>query len=257
MDKFYVDDEYRLVEKTDNFWLKDMISMRKFLLIIGTLSLALLLVACGNSDEEVENNNAQEEDPVEFSDEELVDEDEIVLTINETEITGEQYNSLYVQHKIRLHQYRQDISDLEALKEQTLEMLIDQELLKQDAEKAGITVTPEELDEEFTSIKDEVTTEQFIVFLEDNQMTEEDFKEQLHFSLLYDKYVAETIPEIEVSDAEVEEVYQELKGEDEDFPELEEVAEFLKVELAMQKEYEYVEDKLAQLREEAEIETNL
>jgi len=232
-------------------------TMRKSLLIFSLLLMLGLLVACGSSENETENNNESEVETVEFSDEELVDDDEIVLTINETEIMGEQYNSLYVQNKIRLHQYRQDISDLEALKEQTLEMLIDQELLKQDAEQKEVSVTTEELDEEFKSIKDEVTTEQFVSFLEVNQITEEEFKEQLHFSLLYEKYVTETMPEIEVSNDEVEELYQELKGEEEDFPELEEVAEYLKTELINQKKYEYVEEQLSQLREEADIEKNL
>src|SRR5690625_3170553 len=232
-------------------------TMRKSLLIFSLLLMLGLLVACGSSENETENNNESEVETVEFSDDELVDDDEIVLTINETEIMGEQYNSLYVQNKIRLHQYRQDISDLEALKEQTLEMLIDQELLKQDAEKKEVSVTPEELDEEFKSIKDEVTTEQFVSFLEVNQITEEEFIEQLHFSLLYEKYVTEIMPEIEVSNDEVEELYQELKGEEEDFPELEEVAEYLKTELINQKKYEYVEEQLSQLREEADIEKNL
>lgn len=220
---------------------------------IMALGLSVVLVACGGKSEGQEDNDAQEIETVEFTEEETVSNDQVVATINGNEIKGEEYNLIYAQTKVRLHQYRQDISDLDMLKEQTLNILIDQELLRQDAERAGIEVSAEEVEGQFDEAKEEISEEQFTAFLDQYRLTEEEFKNQLYFSIMHDKYLELEIPEAEISDEEVKEVYEELKEQNEEFPDFEEVEERLKQELAMQQEQEELQDRINELRDEAEI----
>jgi|SRR5699024_10066997 len=229
--------------------------MRKFLMLIVAISLLIGLVACdGKSDETTNNDEELENETVEFTDDEKVNDDQVVVTINGTDIMGTEYNSIYMQTKVRMHRFRQDVSDLDLLKEQTLNILIDQELLSQDAERIGIEVSDEEVDKQFTDAKEEAGDDQFTTFLEQYQLTEEDFKDQVYFSILHDKYLESEIPKVEVTDEEVKEIYEELKKQNEEFPDFDEIADRLKLELTMQKEQEKLQEKINELRDEAEIE---
>lgn len=223
-----------------------MIFMRKTFMRIVVFSLVVFLVACGSKTEEKES--------LEFTDEEIVKDDQIVATINGTEITGEEYNSIYVQTKVRLHQYRQDVSDLDFLKERTLNTLIDQELLRQDARRIGISVSEEEVQNRFTEAKEEVSEEQFSSFLEQNQLTETEFKDQLYLAILHEKYLQSEMPKIEITEEEIKELYEEKKDENKNFPDYEDIAEMLKQEIMMQKEQAAFQGKIEQLRKNAEIE---
>lgn len=237
--------------------------MRKFLMLI-TLCLAVTLAGCGSKADDTKNNDQQQDnDIVEVTEEEIVSEDLVVAKINGTEIVGDEYNSIYVQTKVRLHQYRQDVSDLNLLKEQTLNTLIDQELLRQDANKVGITVTEEEVQEQFDEVKGEVSEEHYTEFLKQYQLTEDEFKEELYFAILHEKYLESEIPAIEVTNEEIQEVYDQLKENsennkdnenNEEFPDYEDIADQLKLEITMQKEQEELQAKINELREAAEIE---
>src|SRR5699024_5800277 len=119
--------------------------MKKILMLLMALSLAAVLAACnnddaadkkGNSDKQTEQEAPKE---VKISDDEKVKDDKVVAKINDTDIKGEQYNESYAQTKAMLSlQFGQDVSDKKKVKDQTMSILIQQELLKQDAKKQGI-----------------------------------------------------------------------------------------------------------------------
>lgn len=231
--------------------------MRKtFLLIITTLCLSVLLVACGSNNEDTTNGQDQNE-TVEITDEEVLNDDVVVATVNGTEITGKEYNSVYIRTKLLLYQYRQDIEDLDLLKEQALNILIDEELLRQDADKAGITVSEEEVQEQFSDIKKEVSEEEFVAHLEQNQLSEKEYKKELSNSILLDKYFESEIPTIEVTEEEITELYEERRNAREDYPDFKEIEEQLKLELISQKEHDELQVKINELRDEAEIEEKI
>lgn len=230
-------------------------------MLLMVISLAIVLAACGNkgADDEgneeadtqsVEQANNQE---IEFSDEEKVSEDKVVANINDVELTGEMYNLIYVQTKIQLNQFGQDISDVDQVKELAIDGLINQEIIKQDAKRAGIHVSEEELISEFEAIKSD-NEDQFHAFLERYHLTEEAFKDQLQFALTHDKYIESELPPIEITDEEVEEVYHELKEDNQEIADLESVEEQLKRELMIQKEQEKLQERLEELKDQATIE---
>lgn len=235
--------------------------MKRLMMFLATISLAFVLAACGNqksdkNDHDPAGNPETEEagnQEVEFTDDEKLSEDTIVANINDVEVTGEMYNLIYVQTKIQLDQSGQDVSNLEYVKELTIDGLINQEIIRQDAKKAGIVVTDEELNSEFEAIKSD-NEERFQAFLERYHLTEQAFKDQLLFALTHDKYIESELPPIEVTDEEVEEAYDEIKKDNEDIAKLEDVEEQLKTEMIIQKEQESLQKRIEELKEQASIE---
>src|SRR5690625_1508522 len=235
--------------------------MRRLMMVFTTLSLAIGLVACSNKTTNKDTNEiadiqSTEEDTnqeIEFNDDEKINEDKIVANINDVEVTGEMYNLIYVQTKIQLDQFGQDVSDLEYVKELTIDGLINQEIIRQDAKKEGIVVTEEELNSEFESIKSD-NEERFQAFLERYHLTEQAFKDQLLFALTHDKYIESELPPIEVTDEEVEEAYDEIKKDNKDIANLEDVEDQLKNEMIIQKEQESLQKRIEELKKQASIE---
>ena len=228
--------------------------MKKISLYILALTTVLVLAACGyDSDEEEEAQEAQEppeQEEVEISDDEKVDEDEAVVSINDVELTGEAYNLIYVQTKSELAQVGQDIEDDSEMKNAAIDALVGQELLKQDAENQGIEIDEDEVESEFKTFKEE-NEEELTSLLDEYDLSENAFKDQLHFSLIYEQYLESDAPEMEISDDEVQEMYDELKGENEEMPELEDVEEQLKQGIRQEK----IQAKIEELKEDAEVET--
>lgn len=223
--------------------------MKKLLQTLAVLiTVSIVLSACGGKD------NNENDDEITFSDHEFVDDEQVVVTVNDIEIFGLEYNYNYMFNKVQMHQFRQDTSDLDTIKTQTLDGMIDQEILTQEAEKAGIEVSDEVVDEQIDLIKEEAGDETFHAYLDQYGLTEEDYKKQAHFTLLQEEYVKAEIPEVQVSDEEIKETYDMLKETSEDFPDFEEMAERIEVELTSQKEWEMLVQELERLREEAEIE---
>src|SRR5699024_12466018 len=107
--------------------------MRKFFAFMGTFMIAMVLVACGGDDEDKKKEETAQEanQEVEISEEEKVDQDEVVVEINGTEGKGEKYNAIYPQTKIQMHQFGEDADDVDDVQEHTLDQLIAQQVLLQ------------------------------------------------------------------------------------------------------------------------------
>lgn len=233
--------------------------MNRLLILLTIVSLTIVLVACGsktsNKDkkENVQETEEMTNQEVEFIDDEKVSEDKIVAHINDVEVTGEMYNLIYVQTKIQLHQFGQDVNNLKHVKNIAIDGLINQEIIRQDAKNAGIVVTDEEITAEFEAIKSD-NEERFQAFLERYHLTEKAFKDQLLFALTHDQYIESELPPIKVTDEEVEEAYDELKKDNKDIAKLEDVEEQLRREMIIQKEQESLQKRIEELKEQASIE---
>lgn len=238
--------------------------MKKLMLLALSLCLVMVLAACGDDSaeksdkkdekktEEKENTSEQAQEPVEITDEEKVDEKTAVVNVNGDEIKGEKYNPIYAQLKTSMHGYGQDVSDLDKLKEQTISVLVEQQLIKQEAEKNGLTVTDKEIQSQFDSIKKE-NGEQLTAVLDQFQLTEDDFKDQLADDIITKKYIEETF-DIKVSDKEVKEYYDKLKEQSEDIEELEKVEDQIKAQLTQKKSGDKLQEKVEELKKKAEVE---
>lgn len=177
-----------------------------------------------------------------------------MVSVNGNEIKGDHYNSVYTRVKTMLYNYGQDVSDLDVIKEQTITLLIDEELIRQDAADKGIEVTEEKAQTELEAIKEETGEEQYNNMLEQFQMNDEEFREQLINDLTTVQYMDEQF-DIEVTDEEIKAYYDKLKEQNEKIGELSEVEDRIESALYSQKQSEQLQVKVEELRKDAEVET--
>ncbi|MGX4668225.1 SurA N-terminal domain-containing protein [Cerasibacillus sp. JNUCC 74] len=244
--------------------------MKKWIVLIMTLLLATVVVACGddnnaegnkdsNQEEQQEQGNTGKEGEkpkkVEITDKEKVSEDEVVASVNGEEIKGDRYNPTYSQLKITMGQYNQDVSDLNKLKKQTIEMLITQHLINTDAAKKGIEVTEKEVQKEFDKIKKE-NEDRLKTALEQFQMDEEQFKAMLKDNIITTEYTDKEF-DVKVSDKEVKEYYNKIKEQSEEVAKLDDLEEQIKTRLEQEKASEQLQKRIDDLKKDAEIKTLL
>lgn len=247
--------------------------MKKLSLTI-LMIITMLLAACGNDDNEGEQEGAeqgqeqqeqgeeqaapQEPDPVEFSDDEFLDKEEPVVVVNGEEVNGAAYNAAYSLVKSMSAQYGQDVSDLEAVQDQTIDYLVEQELIMQEAEDAGIEVSDEEVQEEVDAAKESGGEEGFQQSLEQLNLTEEQFAQQLRFDLATQQYMEEEV-DTEVTDEEVQEMYDRLSAQmgDQEMQDLDEIRDDVEQMVIQNKQQEAYTNKVDELKESAEIEEQI
>ena len=238
--------------------------MKKFIVGSLLLILAMVLVACGDKDEEEETKG--EENPlapsVDISDEEKVDDDKVVAVVNGNEVKGGVYNLVYAQLKLQSAQLG-DETDNDEMKDLTMESVIDREIVMQEAKEEGIDITEEEAEKEFKTMKEE-NSEALETLLEQYQITEDGFKEQLRFELIMDEFLSKTI-DVDVSDDDVKEFYEEAKEEAEEaegegegeIPEFDEVKDQIKESMEQEEMTIALQDKVDEIKETAEIERKI
>lgn len=137
-----------------------------------------------------------------------------VATVNGTTITKAEYDKTYNEFEKAFHldtaspQQKDQMSEM--LRQMTLNKLILQTLIYNEASKAGIQVS----DADVTKYKQEkifnnpTLKEQFKTFLDQNKMKEADFDAMLRDTLLLNKFMdAKGGQEVKVSDAEVKTFY--------------------------------------------------
>ncbi|MEI3604137.1 SurA N-terminal domain-containing protein [Pseudogracilibacillus sp. SE30717A] len=226
--------------------------MKRF--IIGSLVflLAGILVACGDDDKkEAEQPTSPS---VEISNEEKVDDDKVVAVINGEDVTGRTYNLVYTQLKLYAGQFGEEV-EMGELKQATIDSIIDRQLVMQQAKEEGIEITDEIAESEFETIKSE-NKEALETLLEQYQITEEGFKDQLKFEMTMNEYQAKVI-KVSVTDDELKEYYEKAKEGNEDIPEFDEIKDTLKKQVLKQKTDEELEAKIEKAREESEIEEKI
>src|SRR5699024_1013635 len=181
-------------------------------------------------------------------------EDELVVTINDEKVTGATYNLVYTQLKLHAVQTGQEYTD-EELQELALDSVIDRQLLIQQAAKEGIVISDEDATEELQLLKTE-NEAGLQTMLEQYQITEKLFHHQLIFEMTMNEYLQEVI-NVEVTNDEVKEVYEEAKAENENLPELVEIHDTLKGQIESQKRNEALQAQVDEFREQTEIELHL
>ncbi|WP_117168749.1 SurA N-terminal domain-containing protein [Paraliobacillus sediminis] len=229
----------------------------KLMLILLLLLFGILLVACDEDSDEAteETTDTTEQDQVTVSDEERVADDTVVGTVNGEEINGATYNMIYSQVKTQLFESGADTEDLELVKEQTLQAIISQEVLMQDAVAKGIEVPDEEVDAYIEeSIGQFDSEEQFNEALENLDYTMESYREQARVQLQQEAYIEQEFADVEISDEDIEAYYEEISSQGEDVPELNQVRDQIESQLANSQLQEKLTERITQLKEEAEVE---
>lgn len=146
--------------------------------------------------------------------------EDVVAKVNGETVSREEFDKNFEMYKkIYEDNYGSDILSKNAggnktfedlIKENVLEKLILEQIILQEAEKEDLIVTSEEIDNEINTYKELVGGEEkFKEFLEKNNMDMDYFKKGLKKEMSIEKYRDKFISEIEISDKEVKEKYDE------------------------------------------------
>lgn len=222
--------------------------MKKFLIGSVCFLLVFFLVACGKDKAKEEGNK------IELTEEEKLPDDQVVVIVNDTEINGAIYNSMYLQLKTIVTKPDGEVDKVQ-LKNATIDSIVDKELFMQLAKKDGIEIDDKEVEAQLKHFK-EVDEKGYDTLKEQFNYTEEAIANQLKLELARKEYIDKNI-KVEVTDEEVEQLYNDVKERTEDIPELDSVREELRTNIEDQKSAEEVGKHIDEFKKEAEIEVLL
>ncbi|KMJ58577.1 hypothetical protein AB685_11920 [Bacillus sp. LL01] len=248
---------------------------KKLTFFLVAMLTAVLLTACGsngNNAAKEENGNkeakkqGQEQETPEV---EEVDPEKVVAKVNGTEIKGQEYNNMLQQTQMMMMQFGQG-GDAKAMKDQTLNTLIDQEILSQEVADKGYEASEKEIEDYINEIKAGYESEEkFEEALEASPLTMDTLKAQISEELALQKYMEKEFPDTKVSDEQVKEYYNQAKEQSEaqqaeapegeeapesEFPEFAEVEEQIRGQLEEEEIQKKLQALVEDLKKNSEIE---
>ncbi|HSI67287.1 MAG TPA: SurA N-terminal domain-containing protein [Planococcus sp. (in: firmicutes)] len=188
-------------------------------------------------------------------------DDELIVVVNGEELYGNVYNSIARQLEASMAGQGQDVTDeetAESIKTQTIDVMVGNALIVQDAEEKGYEPDEETLDENMEEVKASFETEDELnEALERTGFTLDELRLQLREQMMYENYIAEEIEGTEVDDEEVQTAYDEISESSEDIPPFEEMETTIRQSLQEQKTQEALLERIAELRTDAEIDQKI
>ncbi|GAA1140737.1 SurA N-terminal domain-containing protein [Nesterenkonia lutea] len=265
--------------------------MSKKLMTSFALAGVLALAACGDSSEtepeggDTASQSAQDEgqsteggaagesesgEQPEMPEADTEDIPDVVAEVNGDELSGEDFTVLYESQFQQLAMQSQmtgEEPDQDQLKEQTLDSMIGNELLLQDARDQGFEASDEDVEALITEQAEAngmESADEFIEAYEEQGMSEEQLTEDARSQVLINQLLDDLDVE-EPSEEELREIYdeaaaaQEESGEEEqtELPPFEEVRDDVAEQATSDARNEAALDHVEQLRSDAEIETHL
>ncbi len=184
---------------------------------------------------------------------------EVVAQVNDTEVTAGQLQMRMEQRRMTYAMQEQPITD-EELRQEVLDDIIAEILLHQEAVRKGIAVDDDAVEEQLDAMAAQFDDEdQMQEQLAQQGMTEQDLEEQIRIQMkvqgVIDEHVEDHLDEedLEVSEEEVERLYEEYAEESDDFPDFEEAKPYLREEILHQRKQVVVQELVDELRAEADI----
>lgn len=183
-----------------------------------------------------------------------------IAKVNDAEISRVDYQNTVKELSLSLLQQGYTTTDSTVatqIRQQAISILVNTELLVQDAKAKGIVVTDAEVAAEYQSIIKDMGSEEVLqLTLKDMNLTEADLMEDIWNQLAVDSNVESntTINEQVVTDAEVQTYYDNVSANNTDIPPLENIKDDLKEQLLQQKKQQVVSDFIQELRAKATIE---
>jgi len=209
-----------------------MTYLRRNRTVLG-LSLAASLIAlsaCGGAGDESGSAGASEEPTSESSETAGSEGDadaaegpdlegipDVVAEVNGEEVTKDEFIPIYeaqFQQAASQAQMTGEKPDEDALKEQTADNLVSTELLAQEAEERGFSVTEGDVDDELAALAKENqlgSVEELLAALEKQGATEEQARAQLEQQMVIDLLVADEAGDVEPTEQELRKIYDQAK----------------------------------------------
>ncbi|MFS0820694.1 SurA N-terminal domain-containing protein [Bacillus sp. 1P02SD] len=251
--------------------------MKKMIFTLVTGLMAVVLAACGGNDESKENNaktaetvqleqqQKQMEEMQKKLEAQQIDEKKTVVIVNDQKISGSDYNSALASVQGFMQQMGQDPTSKEAAeqaKNQTIDSLIGQTLLLQDADKKNYNVSDAEINKKLDEIKKQFKTEEeFETALKKSGMDMKTFETQIADDIKLQQYVEKEVPVGEITDEEIQKMYNQFaeqgKSTGQEIPKLEEVKPQIEQSLQQQKQQEKLAQQVEELKKTAKIDIKI
>ncbi|MFW6282768.1 MAG: SurA N-terminal domain-containing protein [Minisyncoccales bacterium] len=145
-------------------------------------------------------------------------------------------------------------------KKQILQEMVDEELLYQEAKKEGVSADDQTIESEYqNTIEQFESEEQFQEALQENDLTEESLKKNIERGIVLNEYIKQIQEDsdVEVTEEEIQNFYDENIAGEEEAPELEEVKDQIEQQLLQEQTGQITNQKLEELKETADIQTFL
>ncbi|MFC3040531.1 SurA N-terminal domain-containing protein [Virgibacillus xinjiangensis] len=235
------------------------------------------LAACSDGEESADDNSEEtgtqeNEQAPEMPEPDLEGVPEVVAEVNDTEITKEEFTTAYeaqFQQMAMQSQMTGQELDQEQLKKQIADSMVGTELLLQEAENRDYSVTEEEIDETLSELAERNglgSKDELIAAFEEQGTSEEEVISQVQTQVKLDKLIAEESGDIEPTEEELKEAYEQAKSQQEqmageeggtEMPSYEDVKPQLKDQLKQQKEGEVTMALIEELRGNADVTVHL
>lgn len=231
--------------------------------------------ATENSGEEAEGNSsaAGNAEAPEMPEPELDDVPDVVAEVNDSEISKEEFETAYQGMFMQASQQTQmtgEEVDQDQLKQDAAESLVQNELLEQEADNQEINVSDEEVDETLTELAEQngmESSDDLLAALEQQGTGEEEVRSEVETQVKMEELIASEAGDIEVTDEEVQEMYDQMteqqeqmagsEGGETELPALEEVRPEIENQIESQKQAEHAQELVADLREDADVTIHL
>jgi len=197
---------------------------------------------------------------------------EVVAEVNGEEVTKDEFVSTYEaqfqQASMQAQMGGGEPPDEEKLKKQTADGLVDTELLRQEAEDRGISVSDKQVDQKLTELAKQNqlgSAKAFLQALEKQGTSEEQAREQVETQVLVEGLVADEAGDVEPSEQELRKLYQQVKQQQaqsgqkggQKVPPFAKVKPQLEEQALAQKQGQIAQKLVDGLREDADITVNL
>ncbi|MEW4308858.1 SurA N-terminal domain-containing protein [Rossellomorea marisflavi] len=254
---------------------------KRLLTILLAAMTVLLLAACGANDDSAKKSDdskksseqakSEEEQAKQMKemqkkmDKQKVDNDKVVAIVNDEKIKGEDYNNVLSSSQMQYQQMGQDPTSKDAakqIKEQTIDSLVGQTLLLQQADKKGYKASDDEVDKQLEDVKKQYENDKkFSAAMKDAGFTMDELKNQIAENIKYTKYVDKEIKTEKVTDDEVKKMYEQYASQSgqnsKDAPKLEEVEPQIKSSLEQQKKQEQLVKHVEDLKKNAKVDVKI
>ncbi|PFA66354.1 peptidylprolyl isomerase [Bacillus sp. AFS015802] len=256
--------------------------MKKLLTTLLVALLSIGLAACGSDEEsqkaddkpktEASDKKAQEEQAKKMEemqkkmDEQKVEKDKVVAIVNDEKIKGEDFNNVLTQSQMQYQQMGQDPTSKDAakkIKDQTIDSLVGQTLLMQQADEKGYKATDDEINKQLEEVKKQYKDDkQFKEAMKKAGFTMDELKTQIAENIKYTNYVEKEIKVDEVTEDEMKKFYDQYasqQGQDQskDAPKFEDVKPQIKTQLEQQKKQEKLVQHVEDLKKNAKIDVKI
>lgn len=254
--------------------------MNKKLLISAAAAAALLLgvSACGNdSDSGSDGSSASEKSDKEKSDKkddqaapkpDLKGIPAVVAKVNGQEISKDEFVSIY-QGQFQQQAMAGGEIDQDQLKKQTANTMVETELLVQEASSNGFEATDKDIDNELKTMAKQngMKLEQFLEAMSQQGMDEQTIRAQLQDQIRVVGFVEKEAGDVKPSEKELRDYYDELakqqkqqskgQGQDAEIPPFKDVKKDLEQQLVGQKQSEFADNLVKDLKKDADIDINV